>query len=196
MSKLLSMSDYMRAAHEIGCSVAAVVAVTQVESPKGGFLPSGKPTILFEAHKFGRFSGYRFNSSHPSISVRKWDKSLYLGGEREWERFNLAASLDRNAAMLSISMGRFQIMGFNFAAAGFPTVTEFFNAMHESEGKQLDAFVDFIRTAGLDDELRDCRWRDFAKKYNGESFAENRYDVKLKAAYEAALSAYPGQRIT
>jgi hypothetical protein len=32
--------------------------------------------------------------------------------------------------------------------------------------------------------LREKRWADFARGYNGERFAENQYDVKLKAAYD------------
>jgi hypothetical protein len=56
-------------------------------------------------------------------------------------------------------------------------------AMFESEGRHLDAFVNFLRHEHLDTPLRNKRWADFARKYNGEGYAANQYDVKLAAAY-------------
>ena len=93
-------------------------------------------------------------------------------------------SLDGQAALESASWGRFQIMGFNFAACGYKSVMAFVRAMYESEGKQLDAFVAFIRHANLTAALREKRWADFARGYNGPGYAANSYDQKLQAAYE------------
>jgi hypothetical protein len=56
--------------------------------------------------------------------------------------------------------------------------------MYDSEGAQLQAFVNFVLHEKLDDELRDRRWADFARKYNGPGFKANRYDTKLAAAFE------------
>jgi N-acetylmuramidase len=49
---LIQESDYQAAAQSLGCEVAAVKAVAAVESAGHGFLPNGKPKILFEAHIF------------------------------------------------------------------------------------------------------------------------------------------------
>jgi hypothetical protein len=47
MSKTLTNQDYCIAAKTIGCDVAAVKSVAQVESAGGGFLPDGRCKILF-----------------------------------------------------------------------------------------------------------------------------------------------------
>lgn len=184
MKPILTTADFARAAAALGCSVAAIRAVCSVEAPGGGFLPSGQPTILFERHQFSRRTGGKFDAQAPDISNPK--RGGYLGGEAEHGRLQKASALDRTAALESASWGKFQIMGFNAAAAGFPTLQAFINAMYDSEGAQLDAFVAFVKGQGLADELRDLRWADFARRFNGVDFAANHYDTKLAAAYCAA----------
>lgn len=46
------------------------------------------------------------------------------------------------------------------------------------------AFVAFRRHANLAAALREKRWADFARGYNGPGYAANKYDQKLQAAYE------------
>lgn len=177
-------ADFKRAAEAIGCDVAAVKAVSEVESAGAGFLADKRPKILFEAHVFGRRTGHVYNKSHPNISSAKWDRSLYgSGGAHQYKRLEQAMALDRNAALASASWGRFQIMGFNFETCGFGSVTAFVSAMVESEGRQLDAFVGYIKGRRLDDELRRHDWAAFAAAYNGPAFAENSYDTKMAAAW-------------
>lgn len=177
----LTAADFRRAADAIGCSVPAIRAVCAIEAPRGGFLPSGWPVILFERHIFSRLTGRKFDISHPAISSPK--AGGYVGGEHEHARLDAAVALDRVAALQSASWGRFQIMGFNYAAAGFATLQAFINAMFAGEPEQLDAFVGFIKSQGLADELRELRWADFARRYNGADYARNSYDTKLAGAY-------------
>src|SRR5437868_4453973 len=101
------------AAQEIGCPVAAVHAVLDVES-RGGFLPDGRPKILFERAYFCRVTGGKYNQSDPDISAPTWGG--YRGGAAEYDRLEEAIGLDREAALKSASWGAFQIMGNNFAA--------------------------------------------------------------------------------
>jgi len=79
----------------------------------------------------------------------------------------------------------FQIMGFNHQKAGYPSVQTFVDAMRRSEAEQLVAFIRFIQAEGLDGYLRAKEWTQFAERYNGPAYAENRYDVLLAQAYEA-----------
>ena len=74
-------------------------------------------------------------------------------------------------------------MGANFAVAGFGDVESFVTAMCNSEGDHLAAFVNFVKTNHLDDELRRRDWAGFARGYNGPSFAKNKYDTKLANAF-------------
>lgn len=180
--KVLTQSDFERAAAALSCEVRAIKAVCEVEAPKGGFLPDGRPTILFERHQFSKRTARRFDAAHPDISSVK--PGGYLGGLPEHGRLERAAKLDRDAALMSASWGKFQIMGFNHAAAGHPTLQGFINAMHESEGAQLDAFVAFIKDSpGLSRAIRALDWPTFARLYNGENYRINQYDTRLAAAY-------------
>lgn len=201
----LTSADFQRAATALGCRVAQIRAVDEVESGggwfrdvradildrdgPGGFLDGPNlPKTLFEAHHFDRLTGGRFRASHPNISSAKWNRALYVGGEGEYLRLYAAMQLDRTAALKSASVGRYQIMGFNHKLAGFDTVDAFWAAMKTSEGAQLDAFVAFVKNSGLVDELRristvhaDCV--PFARAYNGAGYLANNYHVKLAKAY-------------
>jgi|GEM_PF-1072810 len=183
-AKTLVEADFARAADAIGCDVAAVKAVSEVESAGAGFQADGRPRILFEAHVFSRRTNGVYDLSHPNISAPRWDRSLYgSGGARQYERLEAAMALDRNAALASASWGLFQIMGFNFEVCGFVSVTAFVTAMKTSEGRQLDAFVAFLKSNRLDAPLRAHDWAAFARGYNGPGYAENDYDVKLDDAW-------------
>lgn len=184
MSKLLTEQDFINAANEIGCDVAAIKAVSEVEAPGGGFLPSGKPTILFEAHIFSAKTGHKYDNTHPNISSRKWNKKLYLGGEKEYTRLEQAKALDENAALQSASWGKFQVMGFNYNICGWKNVKNFVSDMYISEGMHLKAFIGFIKSNHLDKHLIFHNWSSFALGYNGVSYKKNNYDVKLENAYK------------
>jgi hypothetical protein len=192
----LTHADYVAAATRLGCEVAAIKAVAEVESAGRAFLADGRPPILFEAHVFhrltkGRHVGARDRRGVP-LSVAKWDSSLYgRAGTAQYDRLADAAKLDEKAAVMACSWGQFQVMGFNFAALGFPdvdTLVEFMDAT-DTAREHLDLFVRFILLHDLDGELRERRWADFARQYNGPGFAANRYDVKMAAAYKRHLGA-------
>jgi N-acetylmuramidase len=184
----LMEADFERAARTLQCEIAGIKAVAEVESRGDGFLASGRPKILFEAHLFSRRTQHEYDGTHSDISSPRWNKALYKGGEQEYERLEKAMALSPQAALESASWGRFQIMGFNHQHAGFASVETFVNAMFESEARHLDAFISFVQDIGLTAHLREKRWADFARGYNGEGFAENQYDVKLKAAYDKYLA--------
>lgn len=182
--KKLTEQDYLLASQELNVDVATIKAVAEVEAPRGGFLPSGKPTILFEGHKFSKFTQRKYDSAYPTISYKKWTSIHYIGGEGEYERFWIASTLDHKSALLSTSWGKFQIMGFNYAKCGFDKVLTFVNAMECSEGNQLLAFVEFIKSEKLDGYLRKQQWAKFARRYNGKGYKKNKYDIKLERAYQ------------
>ena len=169
------------AAKKLGCAVAGVRAVIDVES-RGGFLSDSRPKILFERHYFSRLTGGKHDASNPDISNKKWGG--YKGGAAEYDRLYRAIKLDRAAALQSASWGAFQIMGANFKVAGFKNVEDFVAAMVAGEPDQLDAFVAFMKNTQLDDELRRLDWVGLARGYNGPAYKANKYDEKLAAAYK------------
>lgn len=184
----LGQEDYEWAAMQLGCEVAAIRAVAEVESGGDGFLPTGEPKILFEAHHFSRLTNNKYDKTHPNISSPTWNRKLYKGGIKEHVRLQAASALDRTAALKSASWGKFQIMGFNWNMTGYPSLQAFIDGMYEGEFGQLKAFVGFLKYRGLDKAIRELNWRSFAKGYNGASFAVNKYDTKLAKAYERAVA--------
>lgn len=177
----LGDGDVEAAAISLGCAVAAVRAVMDVES-RGGFLSDGRPKILFERHFFSRLTNRQFDAANPDISNRT--PGGYKGGKAEYDRLAKAIGLNRDAALRSASWGAFQIMGDNCKLAGFGDVETFVAANVKGEAEQLKAFVAFVKSAGLADELRRQDWKGFARGYNGPNFAINKYDAKLAAAFK------------
>jgi hypothetical protein len=164
----LSDTDINATAANLNCEVAVVEAVCDVESGGSGFLPDGRPKILFEAHAFHNATGGRWDRANPNISSPAWDRSLYgAGGAHQYDRLAEAIALDRNAALQSASWGRFQVMGNNYAAAGFANAEAFVQAMCDREAAHLGAFIGFCRKNGLVEALQACDWTTFARGYNG-----------------------------
>jgi hypothetical protein len=188
-AKILTPDDYAAAAARLRCAVPEIRAVYEVESAGIPFGYDGRATALYEGHKFSEFTGGKFDNTYGGVSWPAWDKKKYPRGTADerhranWDKILFAARLDRDAAYKSASYGGPQIMGFNFAACGFSDVHSFVAAMNGSARGQLDAFVSLILDWKLDDELRERRWVDFARRYNGPRYAENAYDTKLAKAY-------------
>lgn len=179
----LTEKDFEDAAEELHCEVAAIKAVSKVESGgKSGFFKNKKPKILFESRWFHNLTKGRFDKTHPHLSTSRWVRNYY-GGTREYERLEEAMKLDLEAAFKSTSWGMFQIMGGNYKLAGYKKVEDFVDAMCISERNHLQAFVKFILGNHLDDELRDLNWRAFARSYNGPGYKKNHYDEKMLQAY-------------
>lgn len=190
LTSTLSAADIARAADLLGVEPAAIAAVDDVESRDAGFLADGRPRILYERHRMYRClekSGRdvaALAANYPRLINR--EPGGYKGGVGEWYRLDLARQIDRDCADASTSWGRYQIMGFNWAACGFESLADFVVAMGESEARHLDAFCRFIvADPPLHKALQDKKWTAFAKRYNGPGYKANAYDEKLAAAYEA-----------
>jgi N-acetylmuramidase len=185
MKPVLVEQDFIDAASTLDCLPAAVKAVCQVEAPRGGFNPDGTPVTLFEGHKFFKYTKGAYAAAAPDLCFRGWTRQHYgKTWQAEQQRLQRAMALDRTAALMSASWGKFQIMGFNHGLAGFETVQGFVNAMYTGERAHLMAFVEFTIATGLTPALRACNWAAFARGYNGASYAENKYDTKLQTAFE------------
>jgi hypothetical protein len=177
---------YLKAAeiaNRLGCDANTVLAVAEVESGGGHDLPDGRPKILFEAHWFGKLTGYYWNDTYSNISTRKWDRSLYRGGAAEYGRLEAAMALDRTAALKSTSWGLFQIMGFNHKACGFDTVEEFVEFIKGPDDADMEAFCNFVKAnPKILQAMRDRDWKGFALHYNGPGAVVS-YSAKMADAY-------------
>jgi len=189
--------DFEKAASTLNVEVATIRAVHQVESGgRSGFLPDGRPLILFEGHCFwGQLKKMDmdpelFRAGNEDILFPKLDTKSYKGYEAEYIRLNRACVICHEAALMSASWGMFQIMGFNYELCGFDSVYKYCASMYLSRNNHLDAFVMFLKKRKLDVPLREMRWADFASGYNGKAYKVNDYDVKLEAAYNQMKIIY------
>jgi hypothetical protein len=186
-SKTLTPDDFANAAAALNVPVAAIKAVTDVESRGSGFLADGvRPVILFERHIMRRQLIAHGIAIPASVSLNIVDVTPggYKGGAAEYDRLDAAVHLDRDSALESCSWGAFQIMGYYWKALGYASVQDFVNAMYRSAGDQLDAFVRFIKAnPNLARALRNKDWPGFAAGYNGPGYRANHYDEKMAAAF-------------
>lgn len=172
-------------------------ALARVEAVGNGFLPDSRPKILFEGHIFWRelkkigIDPAPFSREFPDIVFPKWTRQYYKGGSAEYERLEQAKVIEESAAYQAASWGAFQIMGFNYGACGFASVHDFVAAMSCGFKEQLEASVNFLTKTDSVRFLRNHDWATFAKRYNGPGYAQNKYDEKLKAAYNKCLLTHP-----
>lgn len=184
----LSEADLQEAADTLGIELATIKAVNEVESSGRGFLANGEVKILFEGHVFwdrlkkkGK-DPKKLKEGNEDILYPKQTYDYY--GMDQHARLIKARKIDPSIALESASWGLFQIMGFNHKAAGYSSVQAFVTDMKKSEGRQLQAFVSFIKANKMDGHLKRKDWAKFASRYNGTGYKKNKYDTKLAAAYK------------
>ena len=198
----IPFSEIEQSAARLGLPPCALAAVCEVEAGGDGFLPDGRPKILFEGHIFwkelqkrnynpaGLLSRADVRQAHGDISdilYRNWTKKYYRGGAAEYSRLTRARAINEEAALCSASWGAFQIMGFNYEVCGYETVEEMVAEMVAGYAGQLAALGRFLTANNLTRHLKSGNWAAFAKGYNGAGYAQNQYDRKLKRAYEDCL---------
>jgi hypothetical protein len=184
----LTAADLQRAADDLAAPVAIIRAVRKVEAPRGAFDANGRPSILFERHKFSEHSGGRFDSTAPSLSGPPYGPGGYGSFAGQYGKMVQACALDPDAALQSCSWGAFQVLGENAQGMGYGSAFDMAEALTASEAAHLDCFVRFVRMKRLEDDLRACRPGDadscipFVRGYNGTGFRQFDYHTKLARA--------------
>lgn len=174
MNKLISNSDIVQLAKEMGIDFAKAKAVMLVESSGTGFdSASGLIKIQFEPHHF---------------KLAKIENGV--GNQKiEWAAYQQAKAINVEKAMMATSWGLGQIMGFNFKDAGYASVQAMVNEFQLSEYYQAKAMFNFIRAnKAMFKALREGDWKTFANLYNGPTYYRLKYDEKLAEAHAKALT--------
>ncbi|MFT2089460.1 N-acetylmuramidase domain-containing protein [Paraglaciecola sp. 2405UD69-4] len=187
--------------------VACALAVLCVESSGKGFEQnnSDRMIIRFENHKFWGYWG-KYHPQQYRQHFRYSDEKVWQGHQwrreptsewvsfhgrqtSEWQVFEFARQLDEKSAMLSISMGAPQIMGFHFERIGYQSVIEMFNAFSSNIQGQINGLFDFFSPRMLG-YLRDLSFTEFAGMYNG-SGQKQVYGDKIQKHYAAFRKMMP-----
>lgn len=184
-------ADIASMARALRCHPADLEAIAEVESNGFGWFPDGRIKILFEKHWFykllpeaKRAGAVKAGLAHKSwVSPAKGGYKDQADADSRYRLFERAIAINPDAAYQSISMGTYQIMGFNHALCGHQSAKQMFDAFCESETYQLSAFVAFLNKKGLDKAIREG---DFAKVeaiYNGGGL-NGAYATKMRKASE------------
>lgn len=179
--------------------LAALRAVMAVESRNSGYDSKRRPIILFECHVFYRnlHGGDRDEAVRKGLAYPRWGQEPYpRGSDAQYARLARAILINEEAAYRSISVGMGQILGENYAAAGYASAKEMFIDATVSETNQLKAMIGFIIAKGLRDELNRHDWHAFARGYNGSGQVE-KYAHWLEREYAKwrRISAKPREEI-
>lgn len=182
--KRLDDIDLPRIGAQIGVGEDELHAVIEVEARGSGFDSEGRLSMLFEPHVFYRELGpgvERDRAVAQGLAYKSWGERSYP--KDSYPRLLAAIEINEDAALRSASWGLPQMMGFNAQLVGFASARAMVEAFADDEDVQLQAMVDYIVAAGLDDELRRHDWAGFAKGYNGPGYATHGYHTKLGASF-------------
>lgn len=199
-------------ADEVKIDVQSVLSVWVVES--GGLIHNpGQAIIRFENHLFYREWG-KYNESvynkyfrhggnmgHPG---KPWEnhefresesdqfKSFHGKQAAEYKVLSFASKLGGDAALRSISIGGPQILVSNYSMIGYPSPKAMYDAFQGSERAHVLGFFDFCnqkpapQKGNMINYLRERRWSDFARYYNGPGQVET-YGRLIQNNYNEAL---------
>lgn len=172
-------------------------AILQIESGGRTHGESGKPIIRFEAHIFRQMLGNDalWHDLFRTDSLRPWTNqerrlpsgewvAIHTGNQKdEWAAYEVAKSIDAEAAAKSISMGAGQIMGFNHARIGYPSAQAMLAAFQSAPVQTIGFINFFLSDPALVDAMRRKDWDEIARRYNGSGNAAV-YSPLLQEAYE------------
>lgn len=190
-AKRIEDLDIPRIAHRILVGEDEMHALMETETSGKGFDAQGRPKMLFEPHRFyANLKGAERDAAvKAGLAYKDWKPGAYP--RDSYPRLKKAIAINETAALSSASWGLGQVMGENFKMAGYASPQAMVLAMMEDEETHLDAMVNFIVSAGIDDEMRtlagltrkttpeDCI--PIVEVYNGKGFRKNDYHTKFAA---------------
>jgi hypothetical protein len=171
----VSDDDLARLAIDLGCHPAVLGAISIVESSGFGWAKDGRMKILNEKHWFYKLlkGGQRTEAVKMGLARKNWI-SPRNGGYKEQnttdKKYRILAksiAINEDAAFQSISMGKFQIMGFNHKICGFSSAKKMFDAFTDTEVNQLKALSNFLIAKRLQNALKNEDFERIEQVYNG-----------------------------
>jgi len=148
--------------------------------------PAYKRASKVKGHYIDRMTG----------KVVSEDNVYGASGLFQYKRLLRAYALEQNPALEACSWGKFQIMGFNYAAAGFNDVKSFTRAMSRSEAEHIKAFLKFAKSnKTLLEGLREKNYEKVAEGHNGSHWRSINpdYASNLRSYYEDYAKSHSGK---
>ncbi len=161
--KKLSNNDIVFLAGQYTIDPLLLEAFIKTSFSGDGFLDDGRPGIVFHRHLFWKYLSPFYRSvynrrkfkalavKNPDILHKEPDKQLPTNLIAEHDKLNKALKINKEAAILSASWGKFALAGENFKAAGFSTVDDFVSAHEKNEQEHLKAFLRYLGSIRFED---------------------------------------------
>ena len=166
-----------------------IKAVADVESNGSGWFNSGLPKILWERHKFWKHTADKSVSLYSNPSAGGYTMDANANGINDsWEKLSYAIGKDPLAALKSISIGKFQVLGRYYLECGYKHPIEMLCAASRDEYAHYAMLRDYIlnvaklKEAFLALSTNPNDNRAFARGYNGKAYERYEYHIKLAKA--------------
>jgi hypothetical protein len=194
ISKHLKDADLSAGAKRLGIDDIVIRAIAEVETMGDGFLPDGRPKILFERHRMYLYLSQKYSKAFANKMMQQYPNIVntatggYHGNAGEYTRLAFAKLIDESCALQSASWGRFQLMGENWKDLGYDSVQQFVEQHYQSESLQFEAFLRFCewksgtvndKKTTLLDALKNQNWNAVFTLYNGANYKKLGYDSKF-----------------
>ena len=150
-----------------------LTAIALKEVPGGIGMTEYGPVIRIEPHYWRRYAPGKYKDikiSQPRSQAARYKVLAKL------------RKLDDTAALMSISMGKGQVMGANHAMIGYSSVQGMWRAAHTDAGQDYQ-MAEFIRAKGIDELLASGLIEDAAYRYNGPKYRLNNWAYDVVANY-------------
>lgn len=195
-AKPLDDVDLPRLASRLGAHVGEdpLHAFMDTESLGSGFYPNGSVKRLYEPHVAYRDAGpgpVRDALVKAGLAYPEWGMKPYPKDSTD-HILKAAEIAGKEFAYRATSWGGFQVLGENFAKAGFESAVQMVEMMQDDEEVHLWAAINFLKNSGLADDMdrlgqlerpvtpEDCE--PIVRVYNGAGYRKNNYHVKFAAA--------------
>ena len=193
-AEAITEAELLQIATELGdTNTSRIKAVAAVESNGSGWFNSGLPKILYERHKFWKHSGNRDITWYSNPTAGGYTMDANSNGINDsWEKLSFAIGKNPLAALKSISIGKYQVMGEYYLQCGYQHPIEMLYACSRSELAQYQLLRDYIlnvanlKGAFLQLGTNASSNEAFAKGYNGIAYRKNDYHIKLASAMKGS----------
>ena len=193
-AQAITTTELQAIANELGDpSMGRIKAVAEVESAGGGWDDTGLVKILFERHRFYKYCPVHKRPLNQPDICNPQPGGYTIDADKDgindsWEKLARAVLIDPLAALKSVSIGKFQVMGEHFALCGYEHPFYMLKACTASEKAHYELLKDFIlkvakiKPAFLKVSSNPADCVPFVMAYNGSGYKKNNYDVKLAQA--------------
>lgn len=192
-AKAITKEQLLEIAKSLGDNnTKRIEAVGKVESAGSGWYDSGLPKILWERHYFYRLTKKIINVATfgliSSPTSGGYTSDINKNGINDsWEKLAEAVCVDPDKAIMSVSIGKFQVMGVYYAELGYARPIDMLWAARNSEYEHYKMLAGYIRMARLVPAFLSISTIAhsniaFVKGYNGPAWKKNDYASKLAIA--------------